>query len=96
MFESLASCFAFRCSASLDMTASLMRRVLIERVDEIRHFYQFTVVTQSSYSLLQPRSKKPTQLTNGIPDCSTDRSCDRDSRSAVRRARQSKQSKTRR
>jgi hypothetical protein len=66
MFESLASGFAFRCSAPLnspqdesamaDMAASLMRRVLIETVDEIRHFYQFTVPAQSSYPLSQSRS----------------------------------------
>src|SRR6266513_2114414 len=33
-----------------------MRRVLIESVDEIRHFYQFTVAAQSSYPLSQSRS----------------------------------------
>src|SRR5438874_8038377 len=40
-----------------------MRRVLIERVDEIRHFYQFTVAAQSSYPLSQSRSNpaKPQQ-----------------------------------
>jgi hypothetical protein len=53
MFESLASCFAFRCLAPLNMTAQRARRVLIERVDEIRHFYQFTVAAQSSYPLSQ-------------------------------------------
>src|SRR6201989_1778251 len=35
------------------MTGSFMRPVLIERVDEIRQFYQFTVAAQSSYPLLQ-------------------------------------------
>ena len=30
MLESLASCFAFRCSASLNMTASLLVLVLIK------------------------------------------------------------------
>jgi hypothetical protein len=54
MFESLASCFAFRCSASLNMTALFMRRGPIEIVDEIRHFYQFTVAAQSSYPVSQP------------------------------------------
>src|SRR6266513_2661160 len=36
---------------------------MIERVDEIRHFYQFTVPTQSSYPLSQSRSNpaKPQQ-----------------------------------
>src|SRR5262245_8848151 len=36
---------------------------MIERVDEIRHFYQFTVPAQSSYPLLQSRSDpaKPQQ-----------------------------------
>src|SRR6476660_211032 len=36
---------------------------MIERVDEIRHFYQFTVAAQSSYPLLQSRSDpaKPQQ-----------------------------------
>src|SRR6266571_5154152 len=36
---------------------------MIERVDEIRHFYQFTVTAQSSYPLLQSRSDpaKPQQ-----------------------------------
>src|SRR5882724_3240545 len=36
---------------------------MIERVDEIRHFYQFTVAAQSSYPLLQSRSNpaKPQQ-----------------------------------
>src|ERR1043166_187421 len=29
---------------------------MIERVDEIRHFYQFTVAAQSSYPLSQNRS----------------------------------------
>src|SRR4029077_11299583 len=29
---------------------------MIERVDEIRHFYQFTVAAQSSYPLSQSRS----------------------------------------
>src|SRR5882757_4042919 len=63
MLESLASCFAFRCSASLSMTAPFMRRDLIERFDEIRHFYQFTVAAQSSYPLSQSRSNpaKPQQ-----------------------------------
>src|SRR2546430_15087760 len=56
MLESLASCFAFRCSASLSMTAPFMRRDLIERFDEIRHFYQFTVPAQRSYPLAQSRS----------------------------------------
>src|SRR5258705_1548432 len=56
MFESLASCFAFRCSASLNMTAPFIRRGLIEIVDEIRHFYQFTVAAQSSYPQWQSRS----------------------------------------
>src|SRR4029077_16008978 len=37
---------------------------MIERVDEIRHFYQFTVTAQSSYPLSQSRSNpaKPQQL----------------------------------
>src|SRR6478672_2341520 len=63
MFESLASCFAFRCSASLNMTAPFIRRGLIEIVDEIRHFYQFTVAAQSSYPQWQSRSDpaKPQQ-----------------------------------
>src|SRR5437773_5344971 len=63
MLESLASCFAFRCSASLNITAPFMRRDLIERFDEIRHFYQFTVAAQSSYPLSQSRSNpaKPQQ-----------------------------------
>src|SRR5512140_268990 len=45
------------------MTASFMRRVLIETVDEIRHFYQFTVSAPSSYPLSQSRSDpaKPQQ-----------------------------------
>src|SRR5438046_10284996 len=45
------------------MTASFMRRVLIERVDEIRHFYQFTVAAQTRYPLSQSRSNpaKPQQ-----------------------------------
>src|SRR4029453_4214498 len=36
---------------------------MIERVDEIRHFYQFTVAAQSSYPLSQRRSDpaKPQQ-----------------------------------
>src|SRR5215510_463029 len=36
---------------------------MIERVDEIRHFYQFTVAAQSSYPLPQSRSDpaKPQQ-----------------------------------
>src|SRR4029434_7347910 len=36
---------------------------MIERVDEIRHFYQFTVAAQSSYPLSQRRSNpaKPQQ-----------------------------------
>src|SRR5438552_19180650 len=36
---------------------------MIERVDEIRHFYQFTVAEQSSYPLSQRRSNpaKPQQ-----------------------------------
>src|SRR4030095_17192691 len=36
---------------------------IIERVDEIRHFYQFTVAAQSSYPLSQRRSDpaKPQQ-----------------------------------
>ena len=40
-----------------------MRRVLIERVDEIRHFYQFPVVAQNSYPLSQSWSNpvKPQQ-----------------------------------
>ena len=40
-----------------------MRRGLIEIVDEIRHFYQFTVAAQSSYPLSQSRSDpaKPQQ-----------------------------------
>ena len=40
-----------------------MRRGLIESVDEIRHFYQFTVAAQSSYPLSQSRSDpaKPQQ-----------------------------------
>jgi len=38
------------------MRAPFMRRGLIEIVDEIRHFYQFTVAAQSSYPLLQSRS----------------------------------------
>src|SRR6476646_4146014 len=52
-----------RCFASLNMTASFMRRRVIERVDEIRHFYQFTVAAQSSYPLSQSRSDpaKPQQ-----------------------------------
>jgi hypothetical protein len=44
---------------NLNMTAPLMRRGLIEIVDEIRHFYQFTVATQSSYPLSQSRSNRP-------------------------------------
>ena len=45
------------------MTALFMRRGLIEIVDEIRHFYQFTVSAQSSYPLSQSRSDpaKPQQ-----------------------------------
>ena len=45
------------------MTALFMRRGLIEIVDEIRHFYQFTVAAQSSYPLSQSRSNpaKPQQ-----------------------------------
>src|SRR4029077_17513612 len=45
------------------MTASFMRRVLIEIVDENPHFYQFTVAAQSSYPLWQNRSDpaKPQQ-----------------------------------
>ena len=45
------------------MTAPFMRRGLIEIVDEIRHFYQFTVSAQSSYPLSQSRSDpaKPQQ-----------------------------------
>jgi len=35
--------------------SAFMRRVLIETVDEIRHFYQFTVAAQSSYPLSQSR-----------------------------------------
>jgi hypothetical protein len=31
MFESLASCFAFRCSASLNMTTSGGRRDLVSK-----------------------------------------------------------------
>src|SRR4029077_600969 len=40
-----------------------MRLGLIEIVDEIRHFYQFTVAAQSSYPLSQSRSDpaKPQQ-----------------------------------
>src|SRR5437867_5500554 len=33
-----------------------MRGLLIETIDEIRHFYQFTVAAQSSYPLSQSRS----------------------------------------
>src|SRR6476661_6331090 len=45
------------------MTASFMRRVLIEIVDENPHFYQFTVGAQSRYPLSQSRSDpgKPQQ-----------------------------------
>src|SRR6266481_1193016 len=45
------------------MTAPFIRRGLIERFDEIRHFYQFTVAAQSSYPLSQSRSNpaKPQQ-----------------------------------
>src|SRR5512141_3157512 len=45
------------------MTALFIRRGLIERVDEIRHFYQFTVSAQSSYPLSKSRSNpaKPQQ-----------------------------------
>src|SRR4029077_6657576 len=45
------------------MTASFIRRGLIEILDEIRHFYQFTVAAQSSYPLSQSRSDpaKPQQ-----------------------------------
>ena len=45
------------------MTALRTREVLIERVDEIRHFYQFTVATQSRYPLPQSWSdpSKPQQ-----------------------------------
>src|SRR5436190_21204481 len=45
------------------MTAPLIRRGLIEILDEIRHFYQFTVSAQSSYPLSQSRSNpaKPQQ-----------------------------------
>ena len=45
------------------MTALFMRRGLIEIVDEIRHFYQFTVAAQSNYPLSQSRSDpaKPQQ-----------------------------------
>src|SRR6476646_10086107 len=52
-----------RCFASLNMTASFIRRGLIEILDEIRHFYQFTVAAQSSYPLSQSRSNpaKPQQ-----------------------------------
>jgi hypothetical protein len=50
-------------SAVADMTASFMRRVLIETVDEIRHFYQFTVAAQSSYPLSQLRSIIQTETT---------------------------------
>jgi len=32
---------------------------MIETVDEIRHFYQFTIVTQSSYPRLQGRITQP-------------------------------------
>jgi hypothetical protein len=53
MLESPASCFAFRYGASLNMTASFMRRLLIETIDENPHFYQFTVAAQSSYPLSQ-------------------------------------------
>jgi hypothetical protein len=59
MLESPASCFAFRYGVSLNMTALFMRRGLIEIVDEIRHFYQFTVAAQSSYPLSQSRSNRP-------------------------------------
>jgi len=38
------------------MTAPFMKSVLIESVDEIRHFYQFTVAAQTSYPLSQSRS----------------------------------------
>src|SRR5436190_18341141 len=38
------------------MTAPLIRRGLIEILDEIRHFYQFTVAVQSGYPLSQSRS----------------------------------------
>src|SRR4029077_3087938 len=45
------------------MTALFMRRGLIEILDEIRHFYQFTVAAQSRYPLSQSRSNpaKPQQ-----------------------------------
>jgi hypothetical protein len=36
---------------NLNITVSLLRQVLIEAVDEIRHFYQFPVVAQSRYPL---------------------------------------------
>ena len=36
------------------MTALRIKGVLIERVDEIRHFYQFTLAAQSSYPVSQP------------------------------------------
>jgi hypothetical protein len=36
--------------------SAFMIRVLIETIDEIRHFYQFTVAAQSSYPLWQSRS----------------------------------------
>src|SRR5262249_24284487 len=45
------------------MTTLCIRGVLIERVDEIRHFYQFPVAAQSSYPLSQSWSDpaKPQQ-----------------------------------
>src|SRR5438270_5919444 len=37
MFESLASCLAFRCSASLNMTAPFMKQVLVPLTDVGKH-----------------------------------------------------------
>jgi len=39
--------------------SAFMRRGLIEIVDEIPHFYQFTVAARNSYLLLQSRSIQP-------------------------------------
>jgi hypothetical protein len=51
--KNLGSIFGQRCFAALNVKTLHIRGVVIERVDEIRYFYQFTVVAQSSYPLSQ-------------------------------------------
>src|SRR5439155_25258238 len=48
MFESLASCFAFRCSASLNMTAPFMRCTRTLVLADVSAFFQGMTASQPS------------------------------------------------